>query len=79
MKQIERLPEEQKQGLIEQVQSASSEQLESFIKQGSECLFCGIAKGTVKTYKLYEDAGIVAFLDITPAAAGQAIIIPKEH
>jgi len=79
LKQIEKMPEDQKQELTEQVQNASSEQLETFIKQGSECLFCGIAKGTVETYKLYEDSGIIAFLDITPAAAGQAIIIPKEH
>ena len=79
LKQIEKLPEEQKQGLVEQIESASPEQLESFIKQGKECLFCEIAKGNVETFKIYEDAGIIAFLDITPAAAGQTMIIPKEH
>jgi len=82
LEQIEKLPEEQKGNLREQVQTANPGQLESFIKQssgGEECLFCGIGKGTVDTVKVYEDTGIVAFLDITPAAPGQVIIIPKEH
>jgi histidine triad (HIT) family protein len=90
LEQIDKLPEGQKQGLREQFESATAEQLEAFIKQqtsgeeqsggtGGECLFCGIGKGSVETIKVYENAFIVAFLDITPAVPGQIMIIPKEH
>ena len=93
--QVENLPEEQKEGLIGQIDNATSEQLEVFIKQqgsqssegsespsessGEECLFCGIAKGSIDTIKVYEDNFVTAFLDITPSAPGQTIVIPKEH
>ena len=90
LEQIERLPEEQREGLKEQFENATAEQLEAFVKQqqgqgsgelqgSGECLFCGIGKGTVDTIKVYENAFIVAFLDITPAVPGQIMIIPKEH
>lgn len=82
LEQIEKLPEEQRGNLKEQVENASPDELESFIKQqpsSGECLFCGIGKGSVETIKIYEDSGIVAFLDINPAIPGQVIIIPKEH
>jgi|GEM_PF-100267 len=80
--QIEKLPSEQKESLKEQIVSATPEQIEAFLKQqggAGECLFCSIAQGKVETVKVYEDPTILAFLDITPAVAGQVIIIPKEH
>jgi len=79
LKQIENLPEEQRQGLKEQIENATSEQIEAFISQEQECLFCGIGKGKTETFKIYEDDTVLAFLDITPSVAGQTIIIPKEH
>ena len=82
LEQIDRLPEGQRNGLKEQFENATAEQLEAYVKQqsqGGECLFCGIGKGTVDTLKVYENSDIVAFLDITPAVPGQIIIIPKEH
>lgn len=84
LEQIDRLPEEQaaqKEQLKGQIMNATAEQLEAAIKGsgGEECLFCSIAKGEAETIKLYEDNLIIAFLDISPSAAGQAIIIPKEH
>jgi len=80
LKQIEQMPEDQRGEWKEQIENASPEQIEALLKQsGGDCLFCGIGKGSVETFKVYEDAGIVAFLDITPAVAGQVIIIPKEH
>ncbi len=86
LEQIEKLPAEQRGELREQVMNATPEQLEGALgsKDGNpggeeECLFCGIAKGKVETFKLYEDSNVIAFLDINPSVAGQAIIIPKEH
>jgi histidine triad (HIT) family protein len=86
LEQIEKLPEEQRAELREQIENATAEQLEAFMKQqssgqegGGECLFCGIGKGNVETIKVYENNFVVAFLDITPAVPGQTIIIPKEH
>jgi histidine triad (HIT) family protein len=85
-KQVEKLPEEQKAEWSDWIEKASNEQIEELLKQqqsqqgeGGECLFCEIGKGAVDTFRIYEDAGIIAFLDINPSVAGQAIIIPKEH
>jgi len=85
LEQIEQLPAEQgeyKEQLRQQISGATAEQLEAVLKQqqkGEECLFCSIAKGGVETYKVYEDNLALAFLDINPSAAGQVIVIPKEH
>ncbi|MFC1685810.1 HIT family protein [Nanoarchaeota archaeon] len=91
LEQVEKLPEDQRKGLKEQVANATPEQLEAYLKPaggaeggtggagGGECLFCGIGKGTVDTVKVFEDASIVAFLDITPSKPGQIIITTKAH
>ena len=90
LEQIEKMPAEQAAGLKEQVMAATPEQIEAYLRpqaggagaeggQGGGCLFCGIAQGKVDTIKVYEGRDVVAFLDITPAAAGQTIIVPKEH
>jgi diadenosine tetraphosphate (Ap4A) HIT family hydrolase len=43
------------------------------------CVFCKIASGEAKAYKIYEDGKYFAFLDIFPNIEGQALIIPKNH
>ena len=43
------------------------------------CVFCKIIKGEVPSYKLYEDAKTLAFLDIHPSSIGHTLIIPKRH
>ncbi|MBB4206228.1 HIT family protein [Roseinatronobacter bogoriensis] len=43
------------------------------------CLFCKIAAGQLPAYKIYEDADILAFLDLHPIREGHALVIPKEH
>ena len=43
------------------------------------CLFCKIAAGDLPAHKIYEDAQILAFLDLHPIREGHALIIPKEH
>lgn len=44
-----------------------------------DCLFCKIAAGALPAHILYEDAHIMAFLDLHPIREGHALVIPKEH
>jgi histidine triad (HIT) family protein len=44
-----------------------------------DCLFCKIAQGQIPAMKIYEDEDILAFLDISPASKGHALVITKEH
>ncbi len=48
-------------------------------KQKDDCLFCKIAQGKIPSVKIYEDEDILAFLDISPASKGHALVITKEH
>ena len=45
----------------------------------NDCIFCKIARGEIPSEKVYENAEIVAFLDINPYAIGHILIIPKKH
>lgn len=45
----------------------------------SNCLFCRIARGEIPCRKVYEDAEILAFHDINPAAPVHFLMIPKAH
>lgn len=44
-----------------------------------DCVFCKIVKGEIPSYKVYEDADFMAFLDIAPVNKGQVLVIPKKH
>jgi histidine triad (HIT) family protein len=44
-----------------------------------DCIFCKIVAGTIPSFKLYEDAATLAFMDINPANPGHALVIPKAH
>jgi histidine triad (HIT) family protein len=44
-----------------------------------KCLFCEIAKGEINTYKIYENKGYIAILDIFPNIKGQTLVMPKKH
>ena len=44
-----------------------------------DCIFCKIAKGEIPSHKVYEDADLLAFLDINPFSLGHTLIIPKKH
>ncbi|MFH0948930.1 MAG: HIT family protein [Candidatus Aenigmatarchaeota archaeon] len=44
-----------------------------------DCIFCGIANGSVPSRKIYEDDDILAFLDINPANPGHVLVMPKKH
>ena len=43
------------------------------------CIFCKIADGTIPSKRIYEDAELIAFHDINPAAPVHLLIIPKQH
>ena len=44
----------------------------------AETIFSKILSGEIPCHKLYEDAHVLAFLDIAPLAPGHAVLIPKE-
>jgi len=44
-----------------------------------DCLFCRIARGEVPSRKVHEDAEVLAFHDIHPAAPVHFLMIPKKH
>jgi histidine triad (HIT) family protein len=45
----------------------------------TDCIFCKIATGEIPSYKVYEDADFLAFLDINPQSPGHVQVIPKQH
>jgi histidine triad (HIT) family protein len=45
----------------------------------ADCLFCKIVAGAVPATKVYEDADVFAFNDITPKAPVHVLIVPKRH
>src|SRR3954467_15369666 len=44
-----------------------------------DCIFCKIARGEIPSKKIYDDAEVMAFHDIRPAAPVHFLIIPKAH
>lgn len=45
----------------------------------ADCVFCKIVKGEIPSYKVYEDADFLGFLDISPLNSGHVQLIPKTH
>lgn len=45
----------------------------------NDCIFCKIVKGEIPCTRLYEDAEVLAFMDIAPVVKGHALVIPKAH
>ncbi|MDR0297111.1 MAG: HIT family protein [Streptococcaceae bacterium] len=44
-----------------------------------ECLFCKIIAGEIPATKVYEDADVLAFLDISQVTKGHTLLVPKTH
>jgi histidine triad (HIT) family protein len=44
-----------------------------------DCLFCGIVAGSVPAQIVDSDEHTVAFMDISPATRGHALVVPREH
>ena len=45
----------------------------------TDCIFCKIASGEIKSEFVYESGDIVAFNDIDPKAPVHILIIPRKH
>lgn len=43
------------------------------------CIFCKIINNEIKSYKIYEDEMVLAFLDITSITQGHTLVVPKRH
>ncbi len=44
-----------------------------------ETIFSKIIRGEIPCHKVYEDAHVLAFLDIGPLSRGHTLVIPKEE
>lgn len=49
------------------------------MKRDPNCIFCKIVAGEIPCFKLYEDDGTLAFMDINPANDGHCLAISKSH
>ncbi len=43
------------------------------------CPFCSIASGKTTASIVYEDATVLAFMDMNPANLGHTLVVPREH
>ncbi len=43
----------------------------------NDCIFCKIVEGAIPCHKVYEDKGVLAFLDVHPINPGHVLVIPK--
>ena len=43
------------------------------------CPFCSIASGKAPASIVYEDATVLAFMDLNPANVGHTLVVPREH
>ncbi len=79
-------PEEQKRILPDFLKTLSPDQIKYLQeqqgqagKQGSSCPFCLIVQKQLPATVLYEDALVMAVLEIRPAAKGHTLVFPKTH
>lgn len=83
--QLSNYPEDQVREIREQIEDASDEELEEFLmsqqaqSNQTQCIFCEIARGNTASFKIYEDNGVMAVLDIMPGSRGHILVFPKEH
>jgi histidine triad (HIT) family protein len=45
----------------------------------SDCIFCKIVSGELPSTIIREDERTVAFMDISPATRGHALVVPRRH
>ncbi len=44
-----------------------------------DCIFCKIVAGELPATVVHEDERTVAFMDISPATRGHALVVPRRH
>lgn len=45
----------------------------------TDCIFCKIANGEIPANMVYQDADLIAFRDIAPAAPTHILVVPRKH
>lgn len=45
----------------------------------TNCIFCRIVRGEAEASIVFEDEGVVAFLDAHPVAEGHTLVVPRRH
>jgi histidine triad (HIT) family protein len=45
----------------------------------ADCVFCAIAAGSAPASIVYDDADLLAFMDIRPVTPGHLLVVPKRH
>lgn len=45
----------------------------------SDCIFCKIVEGKARSWKVYENESVYAFLDNHPVNEYRTLVIPKKH
>ncbi|MBI5232487.1 MAG: HIT family protein [Coriobacteriales bacterium] len=45
----------------------------------ADCRFCRIIAGDLDAHVVYEDADVVAFLDVRPLFHGHTLVVPRAH
>jgi histidine triad (HIT) family protein len=48
-------------------------------QESDGCVFCRIVNHDVPATVVYEDARVLAFLDVAPATDGHTLVVPKNH
>ena len=85
LKQLDNFPEDKREQIKTQINSMTTEQIETFIKQnelthlGGQCIFCSIVANKTPSFKIAEDKNNIAILELNPLSKGHTLIIPKEH
>ena len=95
LKQVEQLPEEQREQARSYISGMNNEQLEEFLKQqgqgqaaqqgkaspqeGGQCVFCALSEKKMDSLVVFEDKDYLAALEINPFTKGHTILIPKKH
>ncbi len=83
--QLDNFPEDKRNQIKEQINSMTTEQIETFIEQnklthlGGQCIFCSIVANKTPSYKIAEDKKNIAILELNPLSKAHTLIIPKEH
>ena len=44
-----------------------------------DCVFCRVVRGELPAHVVVQDERAVAFLDLTPAARGHTLVVPRVH
>jgi len=90
LKQVENLPEENREQLKNHIISLNEEGVEEFLKQNNikrqesqenipeKPVFQSIIEGDIPSYKLNENKKAIAILELNPLSQGHVIILPKE-